>query len=475
MNQQQLEDFLNQRGIDPELAIGKMGLSLTLRNNAPAITVPFVRNGEVVNHKYRTFDKQFSQDKDAVKCFYNTDVIHDEALKDQPLIITEGEFDALAFMQAGYPRTVSVPDGAPNETHDEETAKYDYLEDEIAHIRNNCPYVILATDKDKNGDNLLYDLSLRIGKDFCKFVKYPKGCKDANEAVQRYGDKVIGQIIDTQQWMDIDGVFRPSELPPVATAKVFDIDMPGFNEHMKIRLGDFSVITGIPGMGKSTFVNDVLCRVAHKHNLKIAFASFEQHPSLDHMRNLRRWYRGQNPTASQQQADEWIEKHFCFIYPSDKQQMEEVIDIDWFLEKASTASLRHSCQIVVVDPWNEIEHTPARSMSLTEYVGRSIKRFKHFAKHNNVHMMVVAHPAKMHRNRSDGSYPTPSLYDISDSAHWANKADLGIIVHRENYDSNETTIFNKKSRYHDVIGKPGQAKFQFLKDMNRFEWIDMEE
>lgn len=475
METQTLEGWLDQRKIDPELAIGKLGITLQQTNGQPAIVFPFIQGGKTVNNKYRTFDKQFRQDKDAVKCFYNYDVIQDPTLAEHPLIITEGEVDALTFIQAGYPKTVSVPDGAPNETHDEVTAKYSYLEDEVATIRSNCPFVILATDKDTNGDNLLYDLSLRLGKDFCKFLKYPKGCKDANEALVKYGDAVVSQIIDTQQWLDIDGVFKPSDLPPVATANVYDIDLNGFNDHMKIRLGDFSVVTGIPGMGKSTFVNDVLCRVANKHNLKIAFASFEQHPSLDHMRNLRRWFKGTYPQTNQYQADEWINKHFCFVYPSDKQQLEEKIDLDWFLEKASTAVIQHGCQVIVVDPWNELEHSPGRNTTMTEYVGRSIKRLKHFAKSNNVHVMVVAHPAKMLRNRSDGKYPIPSLYDISDSAHWANKADLGIVVHRETYDSNETIVFNKKSRYHDQIGRPGQAKFQFLKHTNRFEWIDMDE
>jgi twinkle protein len=292
-----------------------------------------------------------------------------------------------------------------------------------------------------------------------------------NDALQKYGDKhpnVIQKIYDTAQWLDIDGVFTLDELPPVAEATVYDIDTPGFNEHMKLRLGDFSVVTGIPGMGKSTFVNDVMARVATKHRLKIAFASFEQHPKLDHLRNLRKWYHGRNRNKTQADADKWISERFLFIYPSDKQQMEEMIDLDWFLEKASVAVIQHGAQVIIVDPWNELEHKTGRRESLTEYVGRAIRRLKAFAKSNNVHLMVVAHPAKMYRDKS-GNFPTPSLYDISDSAHWANKADLGIVVHRENYDSSETIIANRKSRYHDTIGRPGQVKFFFNKEMNTFE------
>lgn len=464
----QLEEFLKARGISPELAIGKHQISLAQRSGKPAVVFPFIRKGEAVNHKYRTFDKGFSQDQGSTKCFWNEDVIANRPdLKDQPLIITEGEIDALSFIQSGYERTVSVPDGAPNETHEEETSKYDYLDPQI--IRQNCPYVILAADSDANGANLIHDLGLRIGRDFCKWVKYPKGCKDSNEALVKFGEKAIHKVFETQQWLEIDGVFSPSDLPPVAEAKVYDIDLAGFEDNMKIRLGDFSVITGIPGMGKSTFVNDILARVALKHGLKVAFASFEQHPSLDHMRNLRRWANW--TLKDQAKAEQFIQERFCFIYPTDRQQLEEEIDLSWFLEKASAAIIQHGAKIIVVDPWNELEHRHGRHESLTEYVGKSIKRLKHFAKMNNVHVMVVAHPAKMYRDKN-GDFPIPSLYDISDSAHWANKADLGIVVHRMNYDSQDTIISNRKSRYHDIIGRPASKTFWFNKSANRFEFSE---
>ena len=48
---------------------------------------------------------------------------------------------------------------------------------------------------------------------------------------------------------------------------------------------------------------------------------------------------------------------------------------------------------------------------------------KKFAKSWQVHLIVVAHPSKINRNK-DGSLPVPTLYDISDSAHWYNKPDL---------------------------------------------------
>ncbi len=51
---------------------------------------------------------------------------------------------------------------------------------------------------------------------------------------------------------------------------------------------------------------------------------------------------------------------------------------------------------------------------------------KRFAQRNDVHVWLVAHP----RQLTDWQGKAPTLYDISGSAHFINKADCGIVVHR---------------------------------------------
>lgn len=462
-----LEKWIEERGLEPEMVIG-MGVSEFQKNGQPWAKIPFVRSGETVNHKYRRLDeKGFYQDPDGVKCFYNQDVIYDPSLESVPLIITEGEPDAWAAIQSGYARTISVPDGAPNEKGGD-GAKYDYLWEVIPAIRAKCPFVILAVDGDKNGANLLHDLSMKIGRDKCKWVKYPKDCKDLNDALKKYGQSGVVKSIETQQWVAVDGVFKASNLPPMPDAKVYQTGFHGFEENFKLRLGDFSVVTGIPSHGKSTFVNDLMARAVQKNGIKVCFASFEQHPTQDHLRNLKRWCDGSGITN----ADKWIDDHFTFIYPSDEQRLADTLDLSWFLERSAVAANQHGANVIVLDPWNELEHQTERNQSLTEYVGSAIRRLKAFAKTYNVHMMVVAHPTKLSRG-TDGKYPRPSLYSISDSAHWANKADIGIVVHRPDDTQPGTEIVCSKSRYHDIIGKPGLKNFRFNNVSNRFEWADM--
>jgi twinkle protein len=88
-------------------------------------------------------------------------------------------------------------------------------------------------------------------------------------------------------------------------------------------------------------------------------------------------------------------------------------------------------------------------MTETEYVSLLLGKVKRFAQNHGVHVWFVAHPAKM--QRENGNLPTPSLYDISGSANWANKADIGIVVYRDPERApNMADIYFRKVRFKSV-------------------------
>ena len=89
-----------------------------------------------------------------------------------------------------------------------------------------------------------------------------------------------------------------------------------------------------------------------------------------------------------------------------------------------------------------------------------------FATRYDVHVMVVAHPTKL-SERADGTLPIPTLYSIEDSRHWYNKCDVGMVVHRISSD-NFSVVRVVKSRYHDILGTPGEVRFDFNKDTGRY-------
>lgn len=472
-------DALEARGLDVELA-SRMGLDAIARDGGEALVIPFRRDGEIVRRKYRSLgpEKKFWADKGGVRCCWNEDVLRDDSLLSQPLIITEGELDALTAIQAGFPRAISVPDGAPQEASEapEDAKAYAWIQDIKPYLSvDRVKEIILAVDGDGPGAALLQDLSVLLGRFRCKFLTYPKArdpeargrerLKDLNEVLQDYGAKGVVETVSRAQWLKVEGVYRMSELPPLPPMQIYDIGFNLLSENYKLRLGDFVVVTGTPGFGKSSFVNDLCCRVAWTHGLKVAWASFEQAPQRDHRRALRSWFN-ETPEFKQEphelaRADAWIDERHLFIVPGD----DDDVTLDWLLERMEIAVVQHGVRIFVIDPWNELDHSKARDESETEYIGRAIRALKRFAKSMQVHIIVVAHPTKSVKD-ADGNYKMPTLYDINGSANWYNKCDLGLIVHRETED--DTIIKVQKSRYHEIIGKPGEVRMQYCRDDRRF-------
>lgn len=461
----EITEFLTARGIDAEIAT-----HLGVHGSSDTVTFPFIKGGKVVNNKHRKLcEKKFYQDAGGEKCFWNYDVITDPSLKDAPLIITEGEMDALAAITAGYPRVVSVPDGAPTQSlaDQEHSQKYSYLDDAYDDLID-IKEIILATDNDGPGQILRDDLAKRLGKGRCKWIKYPRDCKDLNDALCKHGIAGVKKSIEEHtNWMNVSGIYRMSEIPPSPTRPTYELGMGKMDDHMKIRLGDFSVWSGVPGHGKSSALNHICCSLAAKHGLKTVFASFEQNPADDHKENLQIWWMGKfaggadydvnNTPRFRSQQDEqrcmdWIDNHFWFVYPSD----DEFPTVDYILERVATLILRHDVKVVVIDPWNEIEHEVGNNQSAHEYASQAIRKFKKFAKKWGVHLVIVAHPTKIRQEMRDQPM---SLYDIADTAAWNNRCDLGVVVFSREAGMMEVHVL--KSRYHRKIGRPGMVRFMF--------------
>jgi len=470
-------EALEARGLDPEM-LARHGVESFARLGVDWISIPFVKQGRVVNHKYRTIrgQKEFRQDKDAEKVFWNVDVISDQTLAKYPLIITEGEFDAMIALQCGKPRVVSVPDGAPPATiTDPASRKYEFIHTAPGEL-GQVPEIILCTDGDQPGINLMNDLAIRLGKSRCKFVQYPEGCKDLNDVFKVHGAAGVQRVIDGAQWMDVPGLYSMDELPPIARQPVYRLGYGELDNHYRMRPQDLTIITGIPSHGKSSFITDVACRMAKQFGWPACFASFEQQPQTDHRRALRTWFTGKKEKNQTQdellRADRWINDMFSFIVPSN----EDYATLDWVMDRASAAVIRHGAKLIIIDPWNELDHTRPSDQTLTEYTGFAIKEFKRFARKHQVHVIVAAHPAKMLPDK-DGTIRMPSLYDISDSAHWANKADAGLVIWRgtDKMGNQISKVKIAKVRYQEEIGIPGEVEVRFNPDTAHYECISTDE
>ena len=91
-----------------------------------------------------------------------------------------------------------------------------------------------------------------------------------------------------------------------------------------------------------------------------------------------------------------------------------------------TPPCRYDIKGLVIDPYNYLSHTRPDHISETTYVSRMMSKIKRYAQQHNVAVWLVAHPRQM----LDWKGAKPSLYDISGSAHFVNKADNVVVVHR---------------------------------------------
>lgn len=94
--------------------------------------------------------------------------------------------------------------------------------------------------------------------------------------------------------------------------------------------------------------------------------------------------------------------------------------------KPKKKKLSYGIRGLVIDPYNELDHQRPSNVSETEYVSQMLTKIKRFAQHYDVATWFVCHPKQI----QNWTGAAPNLYDISGSAHFVNKADVGLVVHR---------------------------------------------
>jgi twinkle protein len=112
------------------------------------------------------------------------------------------------------------------------------------------------------------------------------------------------------------------------------------------------------------------------------------------------------------------------------------------------AVLKYGINWYVIDPWNKLEHQD----DSTNYVSRCLDLISNFNKKNGTHAFIVAHPTKMKVDQ-DGKYLVPGLYDISGSANFFNKADIGLCMYKEEEGRNAFIVQKVKFKFWGSVGK----------------------
>ena len=429
------------------------------------IQFPFYKDGEVVNIKSRTADKKFRQSKNAEKCFYRFD--HMKGM--ETIIITEGEMDALSLVQAGFTNVVSVPDGATAPNSKPSDLKFSYLLSAEEHLMN-ANTVILCTDNDGAGKHLRDELSRRIGREKCYRVTYPEDCKDMNEVLVKHGEECILDIVSNTHPYPIEGVVTIEDVEDDA------IDLLENPEHLGLSTGwvaldgtyrvspsELTVVTGVPNMGKSEWLDALMINMVQHHSWKFGVFSAENFPVKHHLLKLVSKFNGKPFWGDDKMDSETarasmrvMNEHIKFIGTQ-----EDSVTIESILEQAKILNYRYGLNGLVIDPWNTLEHKYRKGENETNYVSRVLAQMNTFAKVNEIHIWLVAHPRKM-ENDLNGKVQVPTLYSIAGSANFFNKADNGITIHRHKSDDHDYVgVHVQKVRFQYKNGKPNKAKLSY--------------
>lgn len=438
-------------------------------DTTPVITFPYLRNGEVINVKYRSKDKRFKQEKFAEKIFYGMD----DLIGKDTAIICEGEIDKLSFEMAGFVEAISVPDGAPKkklEVDDEdEPRKLEYLFN-CEEVFSSMAKIFIATDADGPGEILADELSRRLGKERCWRITYPADCNDANEVLIKHGKDALKDCVDAATAYPVEGIYTASDYAEGIISRYTEGRERGLSTGWKnadqlIALvpGQFWVITGYPGSGKSEWTDALAVNAVHNHDWMVGFCSFENEveehvPKLIEKHWEQPFWDGPTPRMDRQHMEQgikWCDRHFRFIR-ADKS--DAVPSADWIVEKAKQAVMRDGIRMLIIDPYNLIARTKMKSDRETEYVLEMCEKLSRFAKSYGVMTILIAHPYKPHADRR-GKAPGP--YDISGSANFFNVADVIVAVHRDrSKKTREVEVHVCKVRF-KWIGKEGVAYLMF--------------
>lgn len=237
----------------------------------------------------------------------------------------------------------------------------------------------------------------------------------------------------------------------------------GLDDYYRVPLGQWTLITGTPSAGKSSFLSHLLVNLMENEGWKFVLFSAENLPIEHFAARLiacylkKPFHQGTHTRLTAEEVDyglSFLSDHCKYIDAS-----EETLSVEEIVGALRGKKEEWDFQGAVLDPWNEMAHsTPAGKLETT-VTSDELGLIRRFARSANVHIWVVAHPRLMHRNR-DGEYNIVTPYDVSGSAHFRNKADFCLTLHRNFEESRDTEVHVQKVRFSEN-GKIGMVRLGF--------------
>lgn len=426
--------------------------------------------------KARSFpEKAFVSSKGFHLTFWNIENI----LADNPdtVWITEGELDACALVESGInpSQVLSVPNGAKQRPAEVPMGQrgYGYVLDALKSGLHRVKRIVWCGDTDQPGLALQADMARLFGTAKFHFVQWPEGCNDANDVLKHEGGNFLyGLVTEGYLPWPQEGLYRITEFPepPALTLWSLGIDQT-WEDRIRLAPRTLSVVTGQPGHGKTLLFGQIFFNIVKTYGIMACVASFETRPAPHLRRQIRTLLTGKLEVelseGEKTQADAWMNDHYRFLHHPEQRPT-----LEWILDCAETAVIRHGARILQVDPWNRLEAMRGRNETETEYIGRCLRALYVFANDMNCHVQIVAHPSKMDSSRRG---KPPELEDISGSKTWESMVDQGFVIHRPQLHDGmdrktEAVFYHRKARFEE-LGYPCRMHINY--DLSRRLYVPL--
>jgi len=398
-------EWLQKRGLTPE-TIAAFKIAEQLRDGKTYALFPYLRDGELVNVKYRNVaeKRDMRQEGGAEPCLFGWHLIDPKA---RTVAICEGEIDAMTLHQVGVP-ALSVNAGAGN---------HQWIENDWSRL-DRFSEILIFFDNDESGEKGAREVMHRIGAERCKRVILP--AKDANEYLLSGADgsdfwdcikaskpQDPEELRQASDFIDrVKALFYPAhgdERDPVLR---LDRDVEWF----EFRTGELTVWTGYNGHGKSLMLSQILLGLMQQGERVVVFSG-EMTPERQLKRVAKQAAGLDRPTMGYLDAiGRWLHDKMWLFNVVGSASIERLLTVFLY------ASKRYGTRHFVIDSlmMTDVPEDGAGAMTAQK---EAVRKLCDFAKRNNCHIHLVAHPRKgVDESRGPGKLDVAGSSKITDGA-----------------------------------------------------------
>jgi len=414
---------------------------------------PYYYHDTLLFHKYRGLKKQFALSKNPKLIPFNINCLFEqkgkkwEALKLPYVIFVEGEIDCASWVECGYDKSISVPNGASKNATD-------IWLDRTIHLLDNVDIIYLAGDINQVGIELMERIARRVGREKCKIVSYKpytfidstgieRPCNDTNDVLRHHGKSAVDKCFKDARWYPVKGVKTMGDFEPDLDGAYLNgrkpfckIGLPSLDNIFTWNNGNaLTIISAKPQSAKSQFTFNVAIRLAYMHNMKFAIFSPESGTVDEIAQRLieiatgflvephNRWNLPQININHYTWAKQWVSEHFYLICESEL----EDLTFENYINTLEKLVKQYGINGAIADPVNMFEDVfGGNGEMMSTAVSKSLKLAKMFCIKNDVHLMLVPHPVALR-----GVDRIDDPYQISGGSAWFNHSDNIILMNRE--------------------------------------------